>query len=151
MSEYGLPCIVCKTPLRNALNDVDNQPEDGVAAQTHGNYGSTVWDSFHGEYLEFNVCDECLRAAGEAGLVHVAVDKQPLNYEGFRVGYVDVTCFPVPWTPGMEQWTRDDIPLYSDDDLDALPLNYHIDKRAYENARSLIQAQDRVEGRNSND
>lgn len=141
MAEYALPCIVCKKTLRNALNDVENQPENGVAAQTSGNYGSTVWDSFSGEFLEFNVCDDCLRAAGEAGLVNVGVNQKPLNYEGFRVGWVDVPYIPVPWTPGMDQWVRDDVRIWADDDIDALPESCHIDKRAYDRARSLIQAE----------
>jgi hypothetical protein len=47
--------------LYNAVPDVDNQPSEGAEFRTYGHYGSTFWDSFNGEELVLNICDECLR------------------------------------------------------------------------------------------
>lgn len=63
MSEYALPCFVCATSLHNAFADVDNQPYGGTEFRTSGHYGSTFWDSFDGEELVLNICDDCLQAA----------------------------------------------------------------------------------------
>lgn len=70
----ALPCIVCRTPLDQAMNghqlSESNQPSDGVCASTIGNYGSTVYDSMGGtSRLVFSVCDDCLKKAGEDGIV----------------------------------------------------------------------------------
>ena len=43
--DHALPCIVCDKPLMNVFRGDVNQPSDGVAVTTHGNYGSRVWDS----------------------------------------------------------------------------------------------------------
>lgn len=61
-----LPCLVCGAALTHACPDrmprevVSNQPNDGVCFATHGNYGSTYFDSFDGRLLEIAVCDPCL-------------------------------------------------------------------------------------------
>lgn len=57
-----LPCFACGKTLRNAFGECDNQPEEGTEFRTYGHYGSSFWDSFDGEQLVLNVCDECLRA-----------------------------------------------------------------------------------------
>lgn len=64
-------CIVCRKPLENIDpgEDGHNQPDDGVAFQSHGHYGSTVFDPMDGTYLEINICDPCLKSAGEEGNV----------------------------------------------------------------------------------
>lgn len=65
-------CIVCKTELRNIdAGDVENQPAGGTAFQSSGHYGSTAFDPMDGTYLEINVCDGCLVAAGKDGNVLV--------------------------------------------------------------------------------
>lgn len=56
-----LPCLVCGRTLRNAWEGADNQPSEGTEFRTYGAYGSTFWDSMHGEELVLNVCDNCLR------------------------------------------------------------------------------------------
>lgn len=55
-----LPCFVCSKTLPNAFIESDNQPYGGTEFRTYGHYGSTFWDSFDGEELVLNVCDECL-------------------------------------------------------------------------------------------
>lgn len=86
----ALPCIVCHKELNNVIEGADNQPNDGVACYTHGNYGSRVFDDLGGHHLDFNICDECLIKASEQGRV-------ALGFLGSVVG--------VPlklWTPGLE-------------------------------------------------
>jgi hypothetical protein len=55
-----LPCFICGTTLRNVMDDTDNQPSGGTEFRTYGHYGSTFWDSFEGEEIVINFCDECL-------------------------------------------------------------------------------------------
>jgi hypothetical protein len=72
------PCLVCGQELLATTVHCQAQPDDGVMCYTHGNYGSTVYDPFEGEYLSFNICDPCLVAAGEAGRLMVTRDRRPL-------------------------------------------------------------------------
>lgn len=67
-------CIVCKKSLENVF-DQDNQPNDGLAFQSSGHYGSTVFDPMDGTHLEINVCDPCLKQAGEDGNVMIGFPK----------------------------------------------------------------------------
>lgn len=80
MSE-ALPCIKCGKSLSNAVDHVENQPNDGVVCKTSGNYGSTVYDDFDGKWLEFNLCDNCLVALGNHGLIkeveHIVRPQRP--------------------------------------------------------------------------
>lgn len=57
-----LPCFVCGKNLKNVFEHSDNQPYAGTEFRTEGHYGSTFWDSFDGEELILNVCDDCLTA-----------------------------------------------------------------------------------------
>jgi hypothetical protein len=59
--EAMLPCIACGAVLQNSYEDAINQPSEGTEFATYGHYGSTFWDSFNGEQIVINVCDECLR------------------------------------------------------------------------------------------
>lgn len=59
--EALLPCFKCGKTLINAFPDGDNHPQDGTEFRTYGHYGSTFWDSFNGEELVLNICDNCLR------------------------------------------------------------------------------------------
>ena len=63
--EAFLPCFKCGKTLQNAFIECDNQPSEGTEFRTYGHYGSTFWDSFHGEELVLNICDPCLRAHTE--------------------------------------------------------------------------------------
>lgn len=56
-----LPCFKCGKSLPSVCADEDNQPYGGTEFRTYGHYGSTFWDSFDGEELVLNVCDDCLR------------------------------------------------------------------------------------------
>lgn len=60
--EAMLPCFKCGKTLQNVSADLENQPYEGTEFRTYGHYGSTFWDSFDGEELVLNICDECLRA-----------------------------------------------------------------------------------------
>ena len=62
-----MKCIKC----RKSLDEIgENHPGGGIACHSHGNYGSTVFDSIFGEeYLMFFICDECLEASKEHILV----------------------------------------------------------------------------------
>lgn len=55
-----LPCFACGKQLDNVSHDEDNQPYAGTEFRTYGHYGSTFWDSFDGEELVLNICDDCL-------------------------------------------------------------------------------------------
>ena len=63
--EAMLPCFKCGKTLPNVCYDEDNQPYGGTEFRTYGHYGSTFWDSFHGEELVLNICDDCLRGHTE--------------------------------------------------------------------------------------
>ena len=56
-----LPCFKCGKVLPNVDAGEDNQPYGGTEFRTYGHYGSTFWDSFDGEELVLNICDDCLR------------------------------------------------------------------------------------------
>lgn len=111
MAEYALPCLVCGRALKNVQEDVDNQPDAGIYLTSQGNYGSTVWDPMDGLFLEFALCDECLRTAGEQGRVYTARTERPVQVEGFGlIGYVAATYRPVPWRAGLPGY--DDAYIY---------------------------------------
>jgi hypothetical protein len=61
----ALPCFVCGKVLLNEFLESENQPREGTEFRTYGHYGSTFWDSFSGEQLVLNICDECLRKGKE--------------------------------------------------------------------------------------
>jgi hypothetical protein len=103
MSIEALPCIICGTSLKNVWQDAENQPNDGVACTTRGNYGSTVFDPvLSGEFLEFNLCDPCLVKAGEQGRIYMARTAQPIAMgEWGIVGWYEAPYVPVTWHQGM--------------------------------------------------
>lgn len=61
----ALPCFACGCALTNVFPTSDNQPDGGTVFRTRGHYGSTFWDSFDGEDLVLNICDDCLRACSQ--------------------------------------------------------------------------------------
>ena len=119
MTAIALPCIVCGKELKNISDDVDNQPEDGLAITTLGTYGSTVFDPMDGNFLEFNICDQCIVNAGEQGRVYTARTSRPVVLEGLVVGAEDTPYRPVPWKEGTPLLT-DQCVIY-EEDLDNLP------------------------------
>src|SRR3954468_7122878 len=90
----ALPCLACRKPLQQAMGDLapsdTNQPSHGLGCSTPGNYGSAVFDSIMGtSRLLFSICDDCMRKAGEDGIVRwwrqsreVVVEEE---YPGFKV------------------------------------------------------------------
>lgn len=86
MTEEGMsfPCIICGKAL-SRVHTYEAQPEDGVMCTTYGNYGSTVFDPMaNGVHLSFNICDDCLVAAGKKGAVKRSVIKprpEPLHLD----------------------------------------------------------------------
>jgi hypothetical protein len=119
--------VVCGKVLKNVFEDAQNQPSDGVACTTHGNYGSTVWDPvLTGEFLEFNLCDECLVKAGEQGRIYVARNAQPIQMDGYgTVGYYEAPYVPVPWHQGMPGY-EDDIHVSDMDEFRELGSKAHL-------------------------
>ena len=78
-----LPCILCDKELEPAFKDLDNnQPYGATTFQSHGQYGSTVWDEppSSRRWLEINICDECLVRKGEEGTV-LMVEPIPVRTE----------------------------------------------------------------------
>src|SRR4051794_10900173 len=63
----ALPCVVCGCELEDVGHGGGdgNQPYAGTAFQSHGHYGSTIYDPMDGRYIEINICDPCLRDPGE--------------------------------------------------------------------------------------
>lgn len=48
----------------------DSPPYDALLFITHGNYGSTLYDPDNDrEYLLVSICDDCVRDAGNRGIV----------------------------------------------------------------------------------
>jgi hypothetical protein len=70
VTKSALPCIVCNKPLFNVYEDALNQPSGGLGCVSYGNYGSTVFDPIMtGEYLEFNICDQCVTTGIDQGYI----------------------------------------------------------------------------------
>lgn len=61
----NLNCFRCDVALEDAIpgteeHPVENQPYKGTVFVATGQYGSTAWDPFNGDWLELNICDDCL-------------------------------------------------------------------------------------------
>lgn len=98
MAEYALPCIICRTPLKNVFDDCANQPSQGLAFKSKGHYGSTAFDPMDGTHLEINLCDICLDTAAEEDFVYVGRDRRPVVTEdNENIGWIDVHNEPVHW------------------------------------------------------
>lgn len=70
-----LKCIVCETELQSNGMKQDEEGRDipvyGTRFTTYGDYGSTVIDSMGAQFIEVNICDNCLRSKGSQGYVLV--------------------------------------------------------------------------------
>lgn len=106
-----LPCFKCGKELRNAFRQQDNQPSEGTEFRTYGHYGSTFWDSFNGEEIVINICDDCLKANTTAIARHkrfrvIMVEWPPLDESKILpvsvVGRQWVDREIVPWFDGPE-------------------------------------------------
>lgn len=75
-----MDCIVCKKPLPNVVEMVDNQPAGGTEFMTWGHYGSVVTDLMGQAAHVVNVCDDCLLAAlAEGRAIKIDVNRQHLK------------------------------------------------------------------------
>lgn len=58
------PCFICEKELGAAFghkqDDSYREPAYGTMFRAIGNYGSTIFDNIGSDYLEINICDECL-------------------------------------------------------------------------------------------
>ena len=70
---FVCPCIVCGVSLERIFPEHPmgsiNEPNHAISFFGSGQYGSTIFDSFDGNTLEINVCDECVKKAAEKGWV----------------------------------------------------------------------------------
>lgn len=122
MSTDALACITCGRKLRNVTDDADNQPSDGIAFNSHGHYGSTVFDPMDGTYLEFNICDPCVKTAGEWGRVLVGRDRRPVVVHGMGiVGWERIDRPLIPWNEKLAGFDESDTCYIDEDELDRLP------------------------------
>src|SRR5215467_6141054 len=95
------PCLLCGKVLYREGDD-EGQPRDGVVVYTHGNYGSRAFDDLHGEFLAFNICDDCLRQRGAEGSIYISQSAVNVWVEGAICGVIPVDRPYVPWHPGMQ-------------------------------------------------
>ncbi len=64
-----MQCVCC---FANIELVYDMFPNDAVACNSQGNYGSTVFDSLTGEeQLEFVMCDSCLKDRLDRNIVKI--------------------------------------------------------------------------------
>lgn len=70
MTTVPLPCISCGYPPK-AITAGDRQPLGATTFVSHGHYGSGVFDRMSGQWLEVNVCDDCIRIGARKGRVEV--------------------------------------------------------------------------------
>lgn len=70
-----VPCIVCAKALEDVGSGDVNHASRANSFRASGQYGSTVYDPLDGTYLEINVCDDCLTAAGQNGRVLMGFPK----------------------------------------------------------------------------
>lgn len=68
MKEYDkIACFCCDKLLDNMHYESRNSyvyvhPMGGLHFQTHGHYGSTVFDPMDGSSLDIAICDDCVKA-----------------------------------------------------------------------------------------
>ena len=80
-----LPCIKCGKQLSPAFGDAyqdGNQPFGATVFVAHGQYGSTVFDPMNNNYLEVNICDDCLVRASKNEVVIVNTPVQATFWDG---------------------------------------------------------------------
>lgn len=80
-----LSCIVCGYQPEKAYNGcTDNQPYKATVFASTGHYGSTFFDPMtSGEFIEINICDECLnRAIDKQQILHYNSGSKAKIYKG---------------------------------------------------------------------
>jgi hypothetical protein len=86
---YSLPCLKCGKVSPPAMpggsDNLHSPPSHALFFLTYGNYGSTVFDSVLGaEYLLVIICDDCITAAGEEGIVMHCTKPSPIPADPVR-------------------------------------------------------------------
>lgn len=98
-----LPCFMCGRQLEPVFGPGDrpesdglwkqpyNQPYKGTVFNSHGHYGSTVFDTapYSKNSIEITICDSCLEQ-NASRVLYV----RPVN--------PDVRYKVVPWNPGLK-------------------------------------------------
>lgn len=119
MSE-SFPCIICGVRLERVEPSAEGQPDDGLMCQTHGNYGSTVFDPDDLSFLAFNICDECIVEKAQQGRVMVTRSFIPVEVDRMgRVGRARAERPYIPWRKGMAS-DNESVELDLFEDLDSL-------------------------------
>lgn len=105
----------------------EGQPDDGIMCQSHGNYGSTVFDPEDLSYLAFNICDDCIVEKAQQGRVMVTRSFMSVEVDRMgRVGRARAEREYIPWHKGMpDDGARIELDLF--DDFDALMATNKID------------------------
>ena len=127
MTTYAKPCIVCGKKLPNVTDDSENQPSGGTCFQSHGQYGSTIFDPMDGSYIEIIVCDECLMRYRNR--VMIGREAKPVLYEGSVVGFCKTPNRPLmDWNINAPTSFSDPNPanniMHIDEDVLEHPENY---------------------------
>lgn len=145
MPTEALPCIACGKSLINAFDDMTNQPENGVAFQSEGHYGSTVWDPMDRKYIEINVCDACLLKHRDRVLQ--GREDKIVTCRGAYVGTTRASRPLMPWNPdddgdGVGALDIDPEDIYAvDKDCEPLYPEIQWARNAGEIKRALIKEQ----------
>lgn len=101
----ALPCIVCDRQIESMDDSYINSPYAATAFESHGHYGSTIFDPMNGSFLELNVCDPCLRRLAGEGKILLGQDrKRVVAGDGMPmfVGWLPVKREMTTWSPGTE-------------------------------------------------
>lgn len=96
-----IPCLVCGRQLDNVDDESCNCPDGADCFSTHGHYGSRLFDPMNGEYLEINVCSDCLRTAVDSNRVLICRDWKHVLAGGVIVGTTAAPRAPVHWRTDM--------------------------------------------------
>ena len=67
-----LPCLCCDKKLESSIPNnlnIINQPNNANIFKSYGHYGSDLFDPMNGEYLEINICSECLEKCRVKGAI----------------------------------------------------------------------------------
>ena len=127
-------CLICGAAVQRVDRDSPTQPYGGTSFYSHGNYGSTVFDPFDGQYLHVIICDPCLTSRMEQVLM--GRDSRPVFVEGVVLGSERVRREEVPWDPKVShsfdkqdtvQMDAEDALAYADDER----ITWNIDPRKY--------------------
>lgn len=74
LPRYEERCFICDKKMESSVGEFFDEdqgellglpPSGGIAFETCGNYGSTVFDSMSGANLQIVICDECVKARKE--------------------------------------------------------------------------------------